>query len=140
MIRGQKSVPQVDPGIGDAGPDVRVGGEMPGHVERRGSATGLRGDDRLERIRIVHVQLLEPKPGVPGGGGEVRFPPQLQVVDAQHGSPLRQQAIHQMAADESGGPGDETFFHCGTHEGGMKAASIRFVEEGLGLQLGLDLP
>src|SRR5438552_1337330 len=66
--------------------------------------------------------------GADGGlAGEFRAPAEFQVIQAEHGGPLIEQPIHQVAADEPSGASDQALLRCG-HVRGMKAISGGFVE------------
>ena len=98
---GELVEPEVELGVGGAGRDVRVGGEMEHAVELR------LGEQGAKPVAREHV-LLEEMEGVRRlEMRDVAAAAEMQVVDAPHLVAAPDQAVAQMAADEAGAAGHE---------------------------------
>ena len=105
-VRGEKGVAEIHVRVHAARADVGIRRQMPGRGEWRGA--GLLGDDFAGRDRIIDVRLEELEARVFERGRQVLAPAQFQVVNAGDHRAAREQRVHEMAADESCGTGDQT--------------------------------
>ena len=83
--------------------DIRIGSEMKNRVATRHRAGQRR---QVQIIPFRQLEILVPqrtveKPSLPGG----------KIVPADHGFSVRQQSVHEGAADKTSGAGDKNSLH-----------------------------